>query len=252
MLDPENGARRTARAVRRMVSSPRRVWERALPGELEFWRRYIETRGLDFPDEFDAQLDPQAPIRDEFLLAAVDLVGGPLVRILDVGAGPLSAVGQRDPRDPDRRVELVAVDPLGDEYAKLLLEAGISPPVLTRACSGEDLVDALGRGSFDIAYARNSVDHGVDAPAIVENMLDCVRVGGAVVLHHYRREAENMRYEELHQWNFDVRDERLVLFDRRHSHDLTERFAGRAETTAVIHAGAHHASWVAATIVRRR
>ena len=102
MLDPDHGARRTVRALRRKVSSPSRVWERALPDELEFWRRYVETRGLEFPEEFEAGLDPHAPIRDEFLLAAVEQVGGSSIRILDVGSGPLSSVGQRDPRNPDR------------------------------------------------------------------------------------------------------------------------------------------------------
>jgi SAM-dependent methyltransferase len=229
------------------------MWERGLPSELGFWKRYIETRGLDFPEEFSQRVARDAPVDDSVLLEAIDLIGRPdEVRIVDVGAGPLTSVGRRDPRDPARRIEVVAVDPLADAYNELLRDAGVAPPVLTQACRGEDIAARFADAQFDIAYARNSLDHAVDPLAAIGAMLSAVRVGGAVVLHHYRREGETNGYEQLHQWNFDVSDGRLLLYDRRVRHDIGKRFAARARTTARIHDGSYHSQWVAATLLRLR
>jgi SAM-dependent methyltransferase len=250
MLGPDHAARRRLRVLRRAISSPPRVWERGLQSELDFWTSYVETKGLDFPDEFASLVDPRTPIRDGLLLDAVDRIARQPTRILDVGAGPLTSVGHRHPQVPDRRIVVVAVDPLGSQFLEILRRAGVSPPVITRPCRGEDLLSVFGSEQFDIAYARNSIDHAAEPMTIIENMLDVVHVGGMLVLHHYRREGENMRYEQLHQWNFDVRDGRLLLFGRRHRYDVGSELGERASMTAAVHEGNYHASWVAATITR--
>jgi SAM-dependent methyltransferase len=233
------------------VSSPGRTWERALPGELAFWEQYIATGGLEFPREFQSLLDPATPIADPFLLGALERVSCDPIRILDVGAGPFTTVGHHDPGNGARAVEVVAVDPLGDQFAALIERAGLSPPVPTTPCRGEDLVSRFGSDRFDIAYARNSVDHAADPLLVIENMLSVVRPGGEVILHHYRREAENMGYEGLHQWNFDLRDGRVVLFNRHRAIDVGAELSDRARTDAVTHEGGYHAAWIAATITRR-
>jgi SAM-dependent methyltransferase len=250
MFGPDHPLRRTVRAVRRAHSSPAKVWQRALPHELEVWKRYIESGGGDFPDDFRARLDPRGPIVDPLLLEVLAAIETDEVRILDVGAGPLTGVGKVDPRRPTRRIEIVAVDPLADGYQRLLAGAGLTAPVPTQACRGEDVARRFGTGAFDIAYARNAVDHSAEAITVIESMLDAVRVGGTVLLHHYRREAELMRYEQLHQWNFDVQDGRLVLFNRRGRVDVAARLDHRATVAARVHGGSFHGDWVAATIIR--
>ena len=81
------------------MSSTGSVWRRGLPLEVEFWESYIATGGGDFPEEFRARLDPSEPIGDPLILEAVKHVPAGAVRILDVGAGPLTALGKRDPAD---------------------------------------------------------------------------------------------------------------------------------------------------------
>jgi SAM-dependent methyltransferase len=250
VIGPDSRLRRALRNGRRALSSPADIWQRALPSELTYWARYIQTEGLDFPDDYRRRLDPNTPIGDPLLLEAIDRVGGTRVRIIDVGAGPMTCVGKHDPRVPERTIEIVAVDPLAREYAGLIRSAGISPPVATQQCAGEDVARVFGQQRFDIAFAQNSLDHSADPISAIESMVDAVRPGGAVVLHHYRREGETNRYEQLHQWNFDVQEGRLLLYNRRQSHDVGLLLADRATTSATIHDGSYHAQWVAATISR--
>ena len=89
----------TCRVARRLrpwlarLHKPEDVWQRGLDGELDHWRRYLTTQGDEWPDEYRTRLDPQAPLADE-LTALIDVPDGAPVRILDVGAGPLTILGK--------------------------------------------------------------------------------------------------------------------------------------------------------------
>jgi SAM-dependent methyltransferase len=249
VLDADHPLRRRLRPIRRLASSTESIWRRGLPLEVEFWAQYLQTQGGEFPDEFRERLDPEAVMADPLILKAIAGMDVDPVRILDVGAGPLTALGRRDPHDPTRKLEIVAIDPLADAYDRLLKESGISAPVRTLKCRGEDIVEAFGRQVFDIGYARNSLDHSIDPMAVIENLVQAVKPGGTIVLRHYRREGEAMRYEQLHQWNFDVEDGRLLLSGRRRSYDVSERLSGCASVSARIQPGAYHADLVEASII---
>src|SRR5438876_479261 len=71
----------------------------------------------------------------------------------------------------------------------------------------------FGSGSFDIAYATNSLDHSADPFTIISNMVAVVRAGGVVLLRHKRNEGESARYGGLHQWNFDVINDDLLVWN---------------------------------------
>ena len=88
--------------------------------------------------------------------------------------------------------------------------------------------------SFDIAYAVNSLDHSADPLTIVSNMVAVVREGGVVLLRHKRNEGESARYGGLHQWNFDVVDESLLVWNSAVEVNVGVAFEGRAVTTAWI------------------
>ena len=120
------------------------------------------------------------------------------------GAGPLTALGFRY---PGKTLTIVPVDPLADEYDRLLRDAGLDPPIRTIRVAGEALLEHFGSRRFDIAYASNALDHSADPFTIISNMVAVVRPGGIVLLRHKRNEGESARYGGLHQWNFDVVDE---------------------------------------------
>jgi SAM-dependent methyltransferase len=239
--------RRDLRAIRRWASPPGAIWERGLSSELGFWEEYFRTEGRQFPDGYRVRRDPDAPIADPLLLQAIDRSSSDPIRIVDVGAGPLTAVGRHDPRRPERGIEIVATDPLAEEYDRLLERFDVIPPVRTRPCRGEEIASTFGAGAFDIAHARNSVDHSADPTVILRNMAEAVAPRGSIVLHHYRREGEEAHYADLHQWNFDLEDGRLIVWSKRRRHDVGETLGDGATVTARIERVAER-DWVQALI----
>jgi SAM-dependent methyltransferase len=209
----------------RRRSDPVRGRGAALRAETAYWEEWLATKGGKWPEEYAFRFDPNAEVSDPALRDVLLEIPADEVSILDVGAGPASMVGCRF---PGKRLTVVAVDPLGDKYSRLLADAGVVPPVATISLGGERLVEHFGRDRFDIAYARNALDHAVDPVLIVEQMLGVIRAGGYVVLRHVRNEAERQGYGQLHQWNFDERDGQLVVWRAGRETKLDDALAGRA------------------------
>jgi SAM-dependent methyltransferase len=231
-------------------TDPVRGRRRALKEEVGYWDHWLATRGGKYAPEFAERFDPAAEVTDPALrtvLGDLEKRAPEVVSILDVGAGPASTVGHRFCGRP---VEVTAVDPLADHYRRLLNEHGLEPPVLTERLQGEQLVERFGRGQFDVAYARNALDHAVDPVAIAENMLEVVRPGGYVVLRHVRNEAVRQRWIQLHQWNFDERDGRLVVWRPGVEIDMAERLATATISCYTEASEEPGVTWVVAVIPR--
>jgi glycosyltransferase involved in cell wall biosynthesis len=215
------------------------------PDEMAFWANYLATKGSDWPGDYAHRFDPNADVADSVLCDRLENIPGSTVELLDVGAGPVTQIGYTL---RGRKLRITAVDPLADAYNRLLDAHGLMPPVRTISGSGERLVEQFGKDRFDVAYARNSVDHSPDPIRVIEQMLCVVTRGGMVILRHYRNEGENAAYEGLHQWNFDVNPSgRLLLWNRTSAHDLTEEFADRAD----VQAWQEEPNWVIAVLVPR-
>jgi SAM-dependent methyltransferase len=86
-------------------------------------------------------------------------------------------------------------------------ELAIEPPVPPIECAGEDLLERFEPGAFDLAVARNSVDHATDPLRLLRNMIELVRDDGYVLLRHLRTQGERHRYSGLHQWNLGLEEE---------------------------------------------
>jgi SAM-dependent methyltransferase len=199
-------------------------WKRRSGDEVRYWAEALSA--ADAREQFANRLDPRAPVDDVNLVRAIEELSGEEVKILDVGSGPLTSVGKTH---PGRRLEIVAADPLADEYARVLREAGIEAPVVPVACGGEELVERFGPASFDVAYALNSLDHSADPMAVIGNMLTVASPGGRVALTHMRCEGERNGYFGIHFWNMDIQEGRFVVWNRDERHDVGTELAGRAE-----------------------
>ena len=168
-------AARTAARGRRggpwqIRTDPVRGRRRALDEEIGYWAEWLDTRGGRFSDDFARRFEPDAEVEDGALRAVLAGVPG-TPSVLDVGAGPVSSVGARL---DGRALDLVPVDPLADAYDGALRRRHLVPPVRTQRVAGEALTRTFGEGRFDVAYARNSLDHAVDPVAVVEEMLRVV------------------------------------------------------------------------------
>jgi SAM-dependent methyltransferase len=220
---------------RRVLAHSRRgrrlLWRARKRSEVDFWADWLAgAPGTEqWASDREARLDPDTEIRDLVVRAELERTPAREISILDVGAGPVTWLGFRY---PEKTLTIVPIDPLADDYDRLLRDAGLEPPIRTIKVAGEELLAHFGSRRFDIAYATNSLDHSADPSTIISNMVAVVRPGGVVILRHKRNEGEQARYGGLHQWNFDVVDDRFVLWSDAVEVDVGATLQGRAVTTA--------------------
>jgi SAM-dependent methyltransferase len=195
------------------------------------WRRGATWEVAHWDDDWledarrQGRLEPDRPLTDPLLLEGIARLETGRVRILDVGAGPVTPVGTKH---PDCTVELIACDALAEQYDELLARAGVIPPVRTVHGEGEQLVEAFGANSFDIVHCGNALDHHHNPFLALDQMLAVTRVGGLVLLNHYVDEGEFRHYLGMHQWNINERDGQLIIWNREHTEDINDRLAGQA------------------------
>lgn len=204
------------------------MWEESLQSEADFWQQWFLTKGLQYPEEYARRLDPERPLREE-LAALIPKAGR--ARILDVGAGPLTMLGKKA---AGVDVEIVPVDALARLYDALMDSVGVNPLVRTLQCDAEDLHKLFGEAEFDLAHSQNALDHCYDPVCAIGQMLRVVKTGAYVYLRHNRNEAENERYQGLHQWNFDLRDGRFVIWNRSSMIETQCEFECAADVTTAI------------------
>ena len=211
----------------------RLVWQMRKRSEVGFWAEWlVGAPGTEeWTSDRESRLAPETQIRDPLVRAELERHPAEEISILDVGAGPVTALGFRY---PGKRLTIVAVDPLADEYERLLRDAELDPPIRTIRVAGEELLEHFGSRKFDIAYAVNALDHSADPFAIVCNMVAVVRPGGVVLLRHKRNEGESAQYWGLHQWNFDVIDDSFLVSNNAVEVNVGSALEGRAVTTAWI------------------
>lgn len=183
-------------------------WTEGLGAEIQFWGDWIESRGLEWQAEFRDRLDPHRPLQPH-LRGLIDVPPGSTIRILDVGSGPLTNLGKKW---DDRRIEIVAADPLADEYNRSMEAAGIVPLVRPVRVEAERLTEVFAEGAFDLSHALNCLDHCHDPVEAIRQMLLVTRPGAWVQLDHAVNEAVRQSYTGLHQWNLCIEDGRLICW----------------------------------------
>lgn len=233
---------RFAQFFRPGPAQEKRRWSKGIHEEVEFWHGYLAGRGADFGNDFAERTDPNFPLQ-AYLEEVVTVAHGAPLRILDVGAGPLTYVGKRSAHWP---VELVAVDPLAAEYDALLARHKVTPPVRTIRADAEKLLDLFPENSFDLVSARNSIDHSYDPMLAIRQMVAVVRPGCPVFIHHAMNEAVRRNWTGLHQWNFGEVDGHFVIDSRTQRIDVTEEMRGIAEVRNRVHGS----EWIVTTFLK--
>lgn len=204
------------------------LWRNGIGQELGFWERWMQSRGLEWPEDFQQRLTPSAPLLHEVARRLPRGVSEPVV--LDVGSGPLSRIGRRV--DDSTRPRVIACDPLMNHYLRLLRENGLSPLTECLEAPAEDLSAYFSPNFADVVHCSNALDHSFDPIRGIEEMLYVAKPGAAVVLLHATNEAENENYEGFHQWNFDADSGRFIVWNKQHRIDANDHFARYASIEA--------------------
>jgi SAM-dependent methyltransferase len=205
--------------LRNRGRSAREVWEQSTEHELGYWREEIagNAESLLWRHDRSERGELDRPFWDVVAEHPRDELS-----VLDVGAGPITPLAKDL---PGKTLRLTAVDALADEYDRMLAGAGITPVVRTRQCHGEELLDTFPARSFDVAHSGNALDHSYDPMKVIRNMVELVKDDGAVVLRHHRNEGQYGLYRGLHQWNFDVRDGALLIWNGKCDHNVSDLLA---------------------------
>lgn len=173
--------------------------------EVEWWQQHIAADGEEAHEHLVEAANPNRPVVDyiaQYMKDANDT-------ILDVGAGPMTQVGHVLDGKP---VHVTAIDPLAHSYDKLPYRR--PRPVATRFSFGENLSESFPRNTFDIAHARNSLDHSVDPLKCIYEMINVTKPGGHVILHHCMAEGARTSYVGLHQWDLLAKDGCFYIANR--------------------------------------
>lgn len=133
---------------------------------------------------------------------------GRVAKILDIGSGPVSILSNSF---KGLNVQLMAADPLGDEYGKLW-DSPLKEKVVTPiACDGESLLEKFGPDVFDVTYIRNALDHTTNPVTTLGQMIAITRPGGYVIAHCFENEADAEGWHGFHQWNIHVANDDYVI-----------------------------------------
>jgi SAM-dependent methyltransferase len=205
--------------------SPRERWRKHLGSEAGWWERLL-ARPDRFREQFGWCLDPELEVRQDELRETIEAVPRDVVRIVDVGAGPVTVVGRRY---RGRTIEVIPIDPLADVYNNALRKAGVDVPVPTRQLAVEELPEQFGPANIDIAYCHNALDHMPDPLAALESMLSVVAADGFVVIRCLPDEGKRNAYFGIHQWNVDLDGTDLAIWNRSTRHLVGDALADRAE-----------------------
>lgn len=205
-------------------------WKHGIPSEVLFWDKWMKERGGKWTDQFQRRFDTDAPL-DPWIAAVAGGLGTECVSILDVGCGPASVIGYKL---KGVTLRVTAIDPLASIYNDLLAQYGLKPPVAPTFATAEELSSVFKPNSFDIVYCRNALDHSFDPLRGINEMLKVVRVGGFILLRHFRNEAEHGEYHGFHHYNFDCRDDRFVIWNKSMLVEVADFLAEQAQVSCTM------------------
>jgi SAM-dependent methyltransferase len=199
----------------------------ALRREVRFWRHWLSIEGgTHWRQDYRERLDPDRPLQGH-VSAFVDRIAADTIRILDVGAGPLTKLGKKH---PSKKLEITAIDVLATSYDRLLRKLKIEPLVRTIYADAERLEERFGADRFDIVHGQNCIDHTSDPIRAIREMIAVTRPGGFVILYHAENEGQREGYRDVHRWDFACAGESFVIRDSTgRERDVTKELASSAD-----------------------
>ncbi len=137
-------------------------------------------------------------------------------RILEIGSGPVSDLAWGVEKGI---ITVIAVDPLADEYAKILNALGKDYPIRPIKRNTEQIDRDL--GLFDAVYMRNSLDHTENPKRVLFRASKLLKQDGILYIAGNINEGSKNHWLGLHQYNLIIEDNRLVAYTKkRHKLDL--------------------------------
>lgn len=190
-----------------ILAASLRTWRLGVGYEVDFWTRWFETKGLDWPDDYATRIKPK-PL--EPWVKSLLPSDARRAFVLDVGSGPITGIGTFSNKTA---VSVKAVDPLAFQYHAIAKAHHVVRPIETEFSFAEDVSARFDGGSFDVVTCTNALDHSIEPMWGLLEMIVVCKVGGKLFLRNRRNEAEYEGYSGFHQWNFDAEGNRFVIWN---------------------------------------
>jgi SAM-dependent methyltransferase len=179
-------------------------WQENLSEEISFWKQYLDNHTAH--QERIEMVDKFFPF--SYL---INSSSPSTLKVLDVGSGPLTTIGTLM---PDFVIELTSCDPLADKYNDMLRKVGLSERANIKKVAGEDLTQVFKKNTFDFVHSANALDHSYNPLSCIQNMLEVCKPQGYVIIITVENEGERENYQGLHQWNFSLEQDELILYTK--------------------------------------
>jgi SAM-dependent methyltransferase len=206
---------------------PRPQWEANLRAESAAWKQWIAAAAAgadqDVASDLAMRTNGPADLKDRELYAPFLrplCPPGSEVRILDVGAGPLTWF----PRTwVTRKILITPIDPLAGDYDALLTASNITPNFRTIVGEAETIAQQFPVDHFHLVFCRNTLEQCYDPRKAIEQMLQVVKPGGCVLL---QQEGQRTDEEQARgPWKLEQVDEDPHLLLDGNDIDLSIEFA---------------------------
>lgn len=183
-------------------------WERGIKSEISFWKGWLH-----------ANKDNSGKINKEKLVDYLaNLIGDKKeVKIANIGAGAASLIGRKY---GDVNIEVIPSDILAEEYMEIRKELNISDLIPLEKQDMSNL--SYDANTFDIVYCANAMDHCEDPFSAILEMIRVCKYGGWVYFRHGQRVGKKSRYGGLHQWNFQVVDGEVIIWNLENEIKLSD------------------------------
>ena len=173
-------------------------WQSGLKDEIAFWERWIKGKGLEWSEDFSFRCSSETELQTYIGDLLTDKNMDSDVRIMDVGAGPLTRIGKRW---NGRNIAIYPVDIAAEFFDRLLRRYDITPPVKTMVGEVEHLSQHFDSNYFDLVYAENLLHCSYKPLTALRQMIQVVKPGGTVVLVQSLNEGRKRNYKGLYQWD---------------------------------------------------
>ena len=203
------------------------TWKKELLHELGFWQHWLTTNDVTISEQRSWRLKPNKSLDGE--LGSVIFPDGDGL-VLDVGAGPLTTIGNIW---QGRKITLIPIDPLANEYNEILKKVDLKPAIKTVAGQGERLVEQFGQNTIDAIYCANSLDHCYDPLFVILQMVSVLKPSGIIKIVSFVNEGEKEKYAGLHQWNLCPSEEDIILWNNSITISLSQELSKIANLKAI-------------------
>lgn len=141
------------------------------------------------------------------------------ITILDVGSGPRSKYGTKIKGE---FVNFMHIDPLAFFYNELIKKHGLDAVNPTIYGVAEYLSFFIPENTADIIVIDNALDHSFDPVKGIGEALKVLKVNGMLTMIHNSNEGFRNGYSGFHQWNIDIHNNQVVIWNEENKININE------------------------------